>query len=1485
MTTLDAWPTGGTSGLPGVDSGVGVHLSQFTQDRYHWSLSGGIVYQNPQSFDLPYAPLSFTLYGGGTLSNPSTQTDVSGNGAAMFKFGTTTSDVTVTAAGASGTVSFNVTPEDWLQDHQEGYISASLSATGGTAAIPTGDTRTVQAHVESTTWWIYRSNWDSTKTMQGSSSTSVAGGASVTWSVISGDGTATVENHTATAPNDPTTDPLATSPTVPAGDAMTTFTMGNSDATVQADVVFLGSRSTSGTIGFTVDTSEHWTVDHTEHVVNGLALTVNGTQGSLKVGDQRAINAALTWDSWYVWKSTYGNTSEGSHSTIPADGETVAFSIQQYGGGTLSAASVTTDVNGNAGVTFTMGSSESTVQADVGGLTATTIFSPFVETWTKTGVRVDVTDLSFAPAGDVSDLFPAATGTLNATVTGDIYDVWTSDLGNTTEYYAGRGLVSNLGVTFPIYSGDALLSSSSGTTDGNGVASVGFTMGAEGSTVRVNTSDPTANSVYATVALTAHEGIWSGALRTEIFTTIESNVGTVSIVPGSTPTVTARVMLHTWEDWSDDLGHTEVRYDSRGGAKNALVTFSVTAGDGYVGPPAPEVQVPTDSDGYASTLFTMGTVDTTMLAVGSYLATEDSSADLTFSVHPFEYDSTVESLSLTLSADPESVTAKVERETWIYYSNGATVELQSHSVAPEGQADVEFVGGGSAALRTGPPPEGGIVSAITPRTNSGGSASALYACGGGGTPGTITASASLSVLGYPVTVTATLTVDGDGDGYSDALELVRGTSVGDYYSHPAPPTIQTANVQRSSGGGVPLPAGTLPDGIVGVWYVDGNNDAVQLNAGNILGNTVNWSASNLPPGLAFDADTLTFYGTPAVAGSYPVSVTVKDYYPGCYYPAEVTQYFTLVIYDPLVITTSMLPDGDVGVEYTDGSNPFAQLTATGGNGTGGTATYLWSVTGLPAGLLWDPNNGIISGAPEESGDFPLYVTVNSGYQSAETWVLEITVNPPPEGLAIGIPKEGTKNITGADINFEIEHNVIPENRKQTEGGWVLLNFDDDDNDGGARINGQNVVHPDLEDANGVAGENDLITLGIKEAAIAGASYRLKFHNTNIRIWMKRTKGGPNEEVISEQTLFTIPTGGKWKQVFIEGVKPHQDDQGTIITEQIKVGAGEWTDGDFVKVRVAIPIIAFFGEGKLWQTDYDNLVAMAKIRAGSDPTRNRDMLFNDGVKETYLMPGKTQAGTDVCYSLSSVWGVKAAQIAKITLALKDTHIIMNGHANWGIGMAFDKGFNAYTQFFTTAGGAQPAVSLEGFHEHPALTIEGGVLGARIGAIDQLNANCAANPSNRVIAGILLPNVDRYPNDEKPVVQPGTAFAKRTLPVTKPQNRDIKWNFLPAENWDRDELQDRRTVLQLVSDVPPTLRYRSLFLNQCSSFRYFIESFKQGDVVACWDRSTSSALARDYAIGVIEGKTWAQMKVVLELANPPINPRPRGNFEVTSFPAAP
>ena len=70
-----------------------------------------------------------------------------------------------------------------------------------------------------------------------------------------------------------------------------------------------------------------------------------------------------------------------------------------------------------------------------------------------------------------------------------------------------------------------------------------------------------------------------------------------------------------------------------------------------------------------------------------------------------------------------------------------------------------------------------------------------------------------------------------------------------------------------------------------------------------------------------------------------------------------------------------------------------QLTASGGSGT-----YTWSATGLPAGLSINSSNGLITGTPTTAGPSTVTATATSGTQSGSTQ-FSWTINPAGSGCA------------------------------------------------------------------------------------------------------------------------------------------------------------------------------------------------------------------------------------------------------------------------------------------------------------------------------------------------------------------------------------------------------------------------------------------------------------------------------------------------------
>jgi hypothetical protein len=145
-----------------------------------------------------------------------------------------------------------------------------------------------------------------------------------------------------------------------------------------------------------------------------------------------------------------------------------------------------------------------------------------------------------------------------------------------------------------------------------------------------------------------------------------------------------------------------------------------------------------------------------------------------------------------------------------------------------------------------------------------------------------------------------------------------------------------------------------------------------------------WSAVSLPSWLTFNSTSATLSGTPPAAGSFPITIKVRDANGVMASPA----YTLLVKAAGVAISTSSLPNGQYNSLYT--FTPSA---------TGGTAPYIWSVGAggiLPVGMTL--RSGTISGTPAQAGQWsvPLTVTDSSTPPTTQTTTLPLTI-----GLATG----------------------------------------------------------------------------------------------------------------------------------------------------------------------------------------------------------------------------------------------------------------------------------------------------------------------------------------------------------------------------------------------------------------------------------------------------------------------------------------------------
>lgn len=187
---------------------------------------------------------------------------------------------------------------------------------------------------------------------------------------------------------------------------------------------------------------------------------------------------------------------------------------------------------------------------------------------------------------------------------------------------------------------------------------------------------------------------------------------------------------------------------------------------------------------------------------------------------------------------------------------------------------------------------------------------------------------------------------------------------------------------------------SLNDGIVGTSY----SQTLSATGGTT---PYSWSiaSGSLPAGLLLNASTGVISETPTTAGTSNFTVQVTD----SSSPAQTdTQALSISIAAVLNITTTNLPNGTVGVAYSE------TLQATGG-----TTPYSWSIASgsLPAGLSLNASTGVIFGTLSTAGtsNFTVQVTDSASPAQTDTQALSITVDLAPLNITATSLPDGTEN--------------------------------------------------------------------------------------------------------------------------------------------------------------------------------------------------------------------------------------------------------------------------------------------------------------------------------------------------------------------------------------------------------------------------------------------------------------------------------------------
>ena len=148
-----------------------------------------------------------------------------------------------------------------------------------------------------------------------------------------------------------------------------------------------------------------------------------------------------------------------------------------------------------------------------------------------------------------------------------------------------------------------------------------------------------------------------------------------------------------------------------------------------------------------------------------------------------------------------------------------------------------------------------------------------------------------------------------------------------------------------------------------------------------------YAVTGLPTGMSFTPATRLITGTPAAAGTHTVTYTVTDDD-----DAEVSVMFTLTIAAvPVALSLSQ-----AGISVTVGQSVSESLSTA----SGGTAPYVYAVTGLPTGMSFTPATRLITGTPAAAGTHTVTYTVTDDDDAEASVMFTLTIVAVPVALSL-----------------------------------------------------------------------------------------------------------------------------------------------------------------------------------------------------------------------------------------------------------------------------------------------------------------------------------------------------------------------------------------------------------------------------------------------------------------------------------------------------
>ncbi|MBL9152947.1 MAG: hypothetical protein JNK37_10695, partial [Verrucomicrobiales bacterium] len=379
-------------------------------------------------------------------------------------------------------------PEPFAFQRVESYLELSLEAPNGATDLLPGTTRPLVAAVNRIAWEIWQRPSTGESEIRNSSVTPEPG-VTIGFAVTVGEGSLSMDSVT----------------TGESGEGAIVFTAGwaPQSATVTA------TMAAGSTASLTFDPpGEAWAYHHSEATLTA-TLGSSSSPAEVPTGEARDLVATVSYVTWDVMESNYGNQRVENVSTSPADGAQVTWSVAS-GDGYVTGAG-TAGADGVSAGSLTMGSVDSVARVDVAYATGQatsaqllfTVAPPApdpAETWTLDRTEMEpVMTVLMAEGGPQQPAGTAVAVTGSAQI--DRWDVWVNGLGQEDRRYNYSMPLAYRMVTFTVESGDGSLSSSSVSTDGTGSFSVTYYLGSAPSRLAVAVDADPDSTVDATGAL------------------------------------------------------------------------------------------------------------------------------------------------------------------------------------------------------------------------------------------------------------------------------------------------------------------------------------------------------------------------------------------------------------------------------------------------------------------------------------------------------------------------------------------------------------------------------------------------------------------------------------------------------------------------------------------------------------------------------------------------------------------------------------------------------------------------------------------------------------------------------------------------------------------------------------------------------------------------------------------------------------------------